>query len=243
MKKASLFILFALFALLSSSCVITNGPKEKYTQSPDDGKTYDVKSFSAIKATGVFNLIFSQGDKESVVVKGYLPKGLAIKNDGDTLVITDTLDWHHHDNVNIKTDIYVTLKNVNKITVESVGITSCADTLKLKSLVFHADGVGATGLWLNTEHFEGTEEGVGKLTIAGRASYAKIEDDGIGALDASAFKVDELHVNVTGVGAAKVYAVKEIYLQSSGVGGVKYSGPAKVMQNMSSGLGKVEHAD
>lgn len=243
MKKTSLFILFASIALFSSSCVITNGPKEEYTQLPGDGKTYDVKPFSAIEADGVFNLIFTQGDKENVVVKGELPKGLNITNKGDTLVITDTLKWHTHNNISVKTDIYISLKDVSNISVESVGTTRCSDTLKLKNLTFHVDGVGATELWVNTEHFDGTEEGVGKLTIAGKAAYAKVEDDGVGALDASAFKVDELHVNVSGVGAAKVYAVKSIYLQSSGMGGVEYSGPAQVMLNESSGVGKVEHAD
>lgn len=243
MKNILFASAFLSALLLSPGCEITTGSNEASVKLPAGGKTYDIQSFTAIKADGVFNLIFSQGDKESVVVKGKLPKGLSITNNNETLLITDTLNWHHHDNLDIKTDIYITLKDVNNINVESVGTTSCSDTLKLKSLTFHADGVGTTELWLNTEHFDGTEEGVGKLTVSGRAAYAKIEDDGVGALDASAFKVDELHVNVTGVGAAKVYAVKELYLQSSGVGGVEYNGPAKVMQNESSGIGKVEHAD
>jgi hypothetical protein len=242
MKKILIPILFLSSTLWTACEININAKAEPSTILPAEGKTFDVKPFKAIKADGVFNIILSQGSKESVVVKGKLPKGLSISNAGDTLVITDTIDGNIS-NHSVKTDIYLTLVDINSMVIESVGETTCSDTLKLKTLDFHAEGVGATTLWLNIDSVHAEEDGVGKLTLAGKATSAKIENDGVGALEAKAFKVDVLHASISGVGAAKVYATKEIYMECSGVGGVQYSGPAKVMQNESSGVGKVEHAD
>jgi len=238
--KRILLCTLCFYTLLLMACMGI-GRKEKYTPLPAEGKTIDVTTFNAIKAEGVFNIILSQGDKESVVIKGDMPEGLDIKNEGETLMITDTLNGKLQFSRHVvKTDIYVTIIDVNSISIESVGTTECKDTLKLKRLDFGSEGVGASTLWLNSDSINVSQDGVGKLTLAGNAALVKIESSGVGALDAKELKADILHLEATGVGSAKVYAIKELYLQSSGVGGVEYYGPAKVMENVSSGVGKVE---
>ncbi len=230
-------------AFVMGGCIITDGSsKGDYTKLPDEGKTIEVKSFKAIHADGVFNIYLTQGDKESVVVKGYYPKDLKVSNEGETLTIEDTAS-SHNSHINVKTDIYITLVNINSMEITSVGTTKCTDTLKLKKLDFESEGVGAITLWLNADTVKGSEDGVGAMNIYGRAAYAEISDNGVGSLDCDKFMVEVLHVNVNGVGTAGVYASKEIYIQSSGVGGVHYHGPAKVMQNDNSGIGGVRHSE
>lgn len=232
-----------LTAFVLGGCIISDGSsKENYTKLPDEGKAIEVKSFKAIKADGVFNIYLTQGDKEGIVVKGYYPKDLQIKNVGDTLSIEDTATTHNN-HLNVKTDIYVTLKDLNYMEIASVGSTKCTDTLKLKSLDFHSEGVGSITLWLNADTIKGEEDGVGTMNLYGKSAYADIADNGVGSLDCKKFMVDVLHVEVNGVGSADVYAEKEIYVQSSGVGGIHYHGPAKVMQSDNSGIGSVRHSD
>jgi hypothetical protein len=244
MKSITMKKILYLSAFVIGGCFISDGSSTKdYTKLPADGKTIEVKPFKAINADGVFNIILLQGDKEGVVVKGDYPKDLKVSNIGDTLFIADTSSMHTSTHISIKTDIYVTVTNLNYMTISSVGSTKSKDTLKLKNFTFHAEGVGATNLLLSVDTLNASEEGVGAMTLAGKATFAKITDDGVGALDADAFKVEVLHVNVSGVGAASVYASREIYLQSSGVGGLKYHGPAKVMQNDNDGVGGVKHVD
>ena len=243
MKKISFAFVVLSTVLLSVSCVFIHSPKEAFVKLPGNGKKYSVMPFNKIRAEGVFNIVLLQGNQESVVVKGELPKGLTIKNKGETLVINDTSNRHSSGHNSINTYIYITFKSVNDISIESVGQTKCGDTLNLKNLSFHTEGVGATILWVNADTVNAFDEGVGKLTLAGEASFAIISDSGVGALDASTFKPDVLHANVSGVGAARVYAVKEMYLISSGVGGVEYSGPATIMENKNSGVGTVERAN
>ena len=243
MKSITMKKLFYLSAFVIGGCVISDGSSTKdYTKLPAEGKTIDVKPFKAIDADGVFNIILSQGDKESVVIKGELPKDLKISNSGDTLIIDDTAKMHNAV-FHIKTDIYITVTNLTKMSISSVGSTKSSDTLKFKNFVYENEGVGSTNLLLRVDTLHASEDGVGAMTFAGKAGYASLEDNGVGSLDADAFKVEVLHVDVNGVGSASVYASKEIYIQSSGVGGVKYHGPAKVMQSESDGVGGVKHVD
>ncbi len=237
------FFLAALIAIvLLPSCILKVGSNVKYTHLPAEGRNMPIQSFNSIKANGVFNIILQQGTTESVVVKDEFPSDLKVTNDGNTLIIMDTVS-NHNGVDNRKTNIYVTYKQLNAIETESVGQIKTLDTIKTSRFSFESDGVGENTLFLNADSVTASANGVGALNIAGKARYANIEDNGVGALKASDFKVEILHASVNGVGAAKVYASGEIYLQVSGVGGVKYYGPAKVMQQESSGVGKVERGE
>ncbi len=243
MKNNLISSALALVILFGSGCVINTSSKDYYVDLPAEGKAFNVKSFKAMQIDGVFNVILSQGTKESVVVKGALPKTLKVSVEEGTLIITDTskgINLGHH---SINTTIYVTLVDINTMEISTVGETTCGDTLKLKNLKVSCEGVGSTTLWVNGDTLKVSEEGVGKLTLAGKAVYSELDDSGVGALDAKKFNVEVLHADVSGVGAAKVYASREIYLDASGVGGVEYNGPAKVMKNETSGIGKVEHGN
>jgi putative autotransporter adhesin-like protein len=242
MKSLTMKKILYLSLFVIGGCVISDGSPKDYTKIPTEGKTIDIKPFKAIDADGVFNIILSQGDKESVVIKGELPKDLKISNSGDTLVIDDTAKMHNSV-FHIKTDIYITVTDLTKMSISSVGSTKSSDTLKFKKFIYESEGVGSTNLLLSVDTLHASEDGVGAMTFAGKAAYASLEDNGVGSLDADAFKAEVLHVNVNGVGAASVYASKEIYIQSSGVGGVKYHGPAKVMQSDNDGVGGIKHVD
>src|SRR6185437_6446891 len=240
MKKL-IFPLIAI-AFVFAGCNFSINFKEAYDKLPPEGKTFAVKPFKAIQADGVFSIILTQDTREYVTVKGDLPKAFKVSNVGDTLVIADT-SVAHISGHSTKTDVYINFKDVNNISISAVGETTCGDTLKVKQLDYTTEGVGSTTLWVNVDTLTASNDGVGKLTIAGKAALGKIEDNGVGALFAKEFKADVLHADVNGVGAAKVYANKELYLNCSGVGGVEYSGPAKVVQSESSGVGKVEKED
>jgi len=240
--KTKYLLATLVIAIVVSSCVIGVGSNVKYTTLPVEGKDMPVTSFSAIKANGVFDLILQQGTSESVVVKGQYPSDLKVTNEGNTLIIIDTVT--NHSNIgHRRTEIYVTFKHVDAIETESVGKIESADTITTSRFTYESDGVGSSDLLIHADSVTASENGVGALTIAGKAHFATIEDNGVGALKAQDFKVHILHATVSGVGAAKVYADSEIYLSVNGVGGLTYYGPAKVMENISGGVGKVQHGE
>src|SRR6185312_13301514 len=176
-------------AIVVSSCVISVGSNVKYTTLPPEGKNMPVTSFSAIKANGVFDIILQQGTSESVVVKGQYPSDLKVTNEGNTLVIMDTVASHtsigHR-----KTEIYVTFKHIDAMETESVGKIESTDTITTSRFTYESDGVGASDLLIHADSVTASENGVGALTIAGKAHFATIEDNGVGALKAQNFKVN-----------------------------------------------------
>ncbi len=240
------FIIAALIAVTVFFGVIkhyvgTFSAQDNFIKLPAEGKAMDIKPFNSIKVDGVYDVVLSQGSKENVIVKGdYSPK-MKICNEGNTLFLSDSehvrfLSGNH-------TTVYVTLVNINSITIEGVCNTTCADTLHLKNLVFKFPGVGSTNLLLNTDSLKVKNEGTGELILAGKALYANISDDGTGSLSARKFHVNDLHVDFAGTGDVSVFASNTIYVDASGTGDVSYSGPAKVMQMNNTGTGEVKHRD
>lgn len=240
MKSKFLLIAFAGNILLMS-CDTVMDSNVKYTHLAPEGKNMPIQPFTSIKANGVFDLILQQGTRESVVVKGDYPSDLIVMNNGNTLVVMDTVSNHFRKHEN--TEIYVTFKKLDAMETESVGQIKTLDTIKTGRFVYESDGIGESILYINADSVTASENSVGILTLAGKARYATLEDNGIGALKAQDFKVDILHVSVNGVGAAKVYADSEIYLDVNGIGGVKYYGHASVKEENGNGVGKIEHAE
>ncbi len=242
MKPPILLAAFVSLIVLSSCVFVAGGSDIKFSSLPPEGKTIPIQPFTAIKADGVFNLILQQGNTESVVVKGDYPSDLKITNDGNTLIVMDTLSNHTTWGIK-KTDIYVTYKQLDAIETESVGKIKTLDTIRTHRFTFESDGVGENVLLINADSVTTSINGVGADVLAGKANYASLDDNGVGALKARDFKVKILHASVNGVGSATVYADSLIYLNVSGVGGVTYYGSARVMENETDGVGKVRRGE
>lgn len=215
--------------------------QDNFIKLPAEGKAIDIKPFNSIKVDGVYDIVLSQGTKESVTVKGDYSSFMKIFNEGNTLIVTDS--EHVRFLSNTHTIVYIMLVNINSINIGGVCHTTCTDTLRLKNLIFKFPGVGSTNLLLNTDSLIVKDEGPGELVLAGKARYARITDDGTGSLHAEKFHVNELHIDFAGTGDVSVYASEAIYLESSGTGDVSYAGPAKVMQMDNTGTGAVKHRD
>jgi hypothetical protein len=226
-----------------SSCMVHPFGKSKIKYTPmAQGMEMSIKPFTAIKANGVFNLVIQKGATESVVVKDNYPSDLKVTNTGNTLIIMDTISDHNGID-SLKTNIYVTYRKLNHLEIETVGKTETMDTIKAAKFNFESYGVGESILFLNADSAEIYESGVGAISISGEARYASFDENGVGALKAKNFIADSLHVTVNGVGAATVYATHALYMHVDGIGGVKYYGPAKVVVQESSGIGKIERGE
>jgi hypothetical protein len=243
MKKLLLFAALVNIVLLQSCTIHSFGHSNiKYTHLPPEGRSMPVEAFNSIKASGVFNIILQHGTTESVVVKDNFPEDLKVTNVGNTLIIIDTIS-NHNDIDSLKTDIYITYKQLNHLEIEMVGKTQTMDTIKAYKFNFESYGVGESDILLNADSAEIFVSGVGAVNIEGKAGYAALNDDGVGALKAKNFIADSLHVTLDGVGAASVYATHALYMHVDGIGGVKYYGPAKVVVQESSGIGKIERGE
>ncbi|MFB6317477.1 head GIN domain-containing protein [Saccharicrinis sp. FJH54] len=202
-----------------------------------------VSPFSELEIDGVFNIYLLQGDQEMVKVETdeNLQDVVIVKNKDNTLKIKTKDDFNIKHST--KSNIYITLKSITRLEVNSVGKTECRDELKLDRLSLEINSVGKTYLKLDCNQLNAEVNAVGSLVMEGRAKSANIEHTGVGSMNAYDFNVAYLSLEHSGIGSVEAYASKELSISSDGIGSVKYKGPAEVTKLETSGIGSVKKVD
>lgn len=201
---------------------------------------HKVGSFSELFLDGVCNIYIDQGSEEKVVVE-------ADENLHEYIYVDHSdnrLEIDMKSRINIRTrsklNIYVTVKNIDKLRIMGIGNVKTKGTLKLDDLKVKVTGVGNVELDLEANSLDAELNSVGNITLAGSINEAEISNKGVGKLDAYDLKLNKLDLNVSGVGKTEVYVEKEIAVRSTGVGNVHVRGDAVITELHSSGVGKVK---
>ena len=203
----------------------------------------DVSSFNKIEVDGVFNIILSQSDKESVKIEtdeNIQPLIL-------TSVENEILKIKMKDSTSIgkmkKINIYISFADISKLNTNGVGSLKCSNKLNLKEFELEAKGVGATDLTIDADKLTINSEIVGVLMLSGNVKEVSINNKGLGSISAFDLKAENLSLHSEGIGAAEVYASNELNVNVSGLGSVKYKGNPKTKNIKNEGLSKVESVD
>lgn len=187
-----------------------------------------VNSFNELKASGVYELKLSQGNKESVKIEAdeNLQDLFQVKNEGNRLVI----DMKKMENKNLKTKnkmrVYVTFKHLKQLELSTVGNVRSEARLRFEDLELRTKSVGNIDLNLTANKIDLNNTSVGDVTLSGQAQQAVFVNKGVGSLKASDFVVQTLDINNSGVGAAEVNATKTLKVKDSMLGKVKNKGTA-----------------
>lgn len=200
----------------------------------------EIKPFTSLVLDGVFDAEIVQGDKEEVSVETdeNLQEVIVVENQGDKLVLK------MKDKINMekatKSVVYITLKNIDDLTVKGVGNVKSFNTLKLNSLKLTVKGVGDVNLGLACNNLDAKVSSVGNTSLAGNTGETQIVNSGVGSLHAFDLVARQLNLRNSGVGSAEVNATDEIQIESLGIGNVYYKGDAKVTRMNSKGIGSVK---
>jgi len=237
MRTTRLFFAFVWVCVLALPVLAQNGLKGSGTIVE---KNYPVQSFDQLKIEGIFNVHLTQGNSESVrlTIDDNLVPYIDVKNEGNRLVIKWEKDKNKSIN-NVKSDMYITFKNLDEINLQHVGKFISSNTLSAKELDIKVNSVGETTLDMNCDKLKINHNGVGSVNLKGKATTATLDCSGVGGLKAFDLIVENLKLQSSGVGSAEVTARKEISITASGVGSVRYRGDAKAVQLNTSGIGKV----
>lgn len=203
----------------------------------------EIKHFNKIKAEGVFNIILSQGDKESVKVETDENIQPLIFTSVENEVLKITLKDSTSIDKMKKITIYISFTDLSKLNSTGVGSLKCATKLNLKEFELDCKGVGATELNINADKLTINSEIVGALVLAGTVHEVIINNKGLGAISAFDLKAENLSLHSEGVGAAEVYASNDLSVDVRGLGSVKYKGNPKTKNIKKEGLSKVERVD
>ncbi len=195
-----------------------------------------ISSFNSIKAEGLYELVLTQGDKESVKIEAddNLQDLFKVSNDDGTLVID--MPELKNSNINFndeKSDhkldmkVYVTFKQLNAIDVGIIGTVRCTTPLKVDAFKIDSKNVGNIELQLTADKLTINNKGVGNITLTGSANNAIITNAGVGKFNGEDLIVQTMDIDNSGVGNADVHVEKDLKVKESFLGKVTNSGNAK----------------
>ncbi len=230
MKK----LLFAFAGSLLASVAIMAQKNEKQENIVGNGnhitRDVTVSAFDALKASGVFELKLSQGNKESVKIEAdeNLQEFFTVRNEGNKLVI----DMDKLKNKGLqkagKLVVYITFKKLKSLDLSTVGNVMSEQSLSFESLDLDNHSVGNVDLNLNANKLDLENAGVGNVKLTGKASEAVVKNTGVGSLQASNFVVQTMNIENTGIGSAEVNAEKDLKIKDSSMGRVRNKGNGTV---------------
>src|SRR6187399_3273028 len=191
-------------------------------------KDISVKSFDELNASGVFNLLLSQGDKESLKIEAddNLLDLFIIENEGLTLTIKMKKNSNFNSKKQLK--VYVTFKTLKSMDLGMVGGTSSDDKLKFTDLKLKNQSVGSVSLNMTLQTLNLENQSVGSVKLEGSADNAVVKNNSVGSINAGNFVVQKMEIENNGVGSATVNAEKELKYSDSFLGKVSNKGNATV---------------
>jgi len=229
--RKSIAITSSLFLMtLSATIAFSQKDNDKATKIEGSGnvitKDVAIQPFDQLEASGVFNVVLTQGTKESVKIEAEdnLQALFEVKNEGSKLIVDMKKDSHF--NSKKKMTVYVTFKNLKSMDLKMVGNVSSTGNLNFGDLSLANKSVGSVDLALNAQKLDISNKSVGNLKLSGKADNAVIRSNSVGAIRASDLLVQTMDIDNDGVGSAEVNAVKELKVKDSFLGKVKNAGSA-----------------
>ena len=226
------FFMASLASTLLLTSVVAQDEKRSTVEGNGNMVTKDiaVSSFEILKASGIYELRLSQGDKESVKIEAdeNLHQYFNVKNEGNSLVI----DMDKLKKVNLKTKskmkVYITFKKLKEMELKTVGNVASDENLSFENLSFKNRSVGNVDIDLTVNKLELSNTSVGNITLDGKAQDVNVINTGVGTLHAGNFVVQTMNIENSGVGNAEVNAQKNLKVKDSFLGKVKNKGAAPV---------------
>jgi len=189
-------------------------------------KDVAIQPFDQLEASGIFNVVLTQGSKESLKIEAEdnLQPLFEVKNEGSKLTVDMKKDSHF--NSKKKMTVYITFKNLKSMDLKMVGNVSSEGNLNFGDLSLANKSVGSVDLSLSAQKLDINNKSVGNLKLSGKAQNAVIRSNSVGSIKASDLLVQIMDIDNDGVGSAEVNAVKELKVKDSFLGKVKNAGSA-----------------
>lgn len=93
---------------------------------------------------------------------------------------------------------------------------------------------------IESDFFELSINGMGSMYLEGVCDVLKVTVDGVGDLEASKFRCQDVDLRFDGVGSAEVYASNKINADVSGIGSVDVYGNPRYISKDASGIGSFD---
>lgn len=196
----------------------------------------EIRSFRGIRAAEGVDVYLKKGKEESVRVEvggNTELSHIVTEVSGDYLRI-HVSEGRFRRNVNAR--VFVTYREINKISASSAANVYTEDVLKARNLEIECASAGSVELDLDVEELQVRVSSAGDVELEGKAVKADFEVSSAGEIDAYDLEVDILSVEASSAGSAKVNVVKELEAKASTAGNIRFRGnPTKSRTDSSTG--------
>lgn len=204
-------------------------------------QTRQVSNFSGVAAAGSFNVVIKTGTIESLRLEGddeLLNKIETVVENGVLKIRTKKNQENQQLNFN-KVKVYVTVKELNTLSVSGSGNMRVTDPLKAAVFSTTVSGSGSLATAaISADKLNAVVSGSGSITTAGNAEEVKVVVSGSGGFDGKKFTTNVANVQVSGSGNVSIGANETLNGTLSGSGKIYYSGEASVSE-IKSGSGRI----
>jgi hypothetical protein len=206
-----------------------------------DTQDRHLTGFNAVSVAGSYDVYITQGSTESVKVDAPsdIIDRIVTEVEGGVLKIYTKDNTHWNWSGNKKMIIYVSIKNVNAVSLAGSGDVFFKDGLRAPSLKVKLTGSGDISGKVEVKDLESSIGGSGDITLTGRADNSTVSVVGSGDFTGSNLVTTTTRVKVAGSGDARVNANDKIDASVVGSGDVHYTGAAKNISSSKAGSGSV----
>lgn len=205
-------------------------------------ETRAVTGFDSIEVDFPAQIVISQGQAESVKVKGednFLPGLKTEVRNGALEIFYKAADG---DRVNPTEPVVITIvvTDLTEVDFTSAGELTI-DDVKTDRLDISLSGAGSIKMTsLDVEDLSVVLSGAGSMSASGSAENLNVEINGFGSFNGGDLHAATADVVLSGAGSATVWADESLDAEISGAGSVNYYGDAAVTKQIG-GLGGVKH--
>lgn len=193
-----------------------------------------VSGFSAVKASGIANVILQKGNQEKVIIEvndKEFNDRLRVDVVNNVLIIRmeENKDRNVEQRSNVKLRVYVTYQTLNRL--EGSGATAFNTDAQIVANQFKLELSGANNTKLNIQakNLDIETSGASNVALTGRADHLGIHASGASNIKAYDLAAGDVNVSSSGVSNIYVLAKNELAVKASGLSNIHYKGDAKVV--------------
>ena len=201
------------------------------------------KNYHGISVSSAFDVYLSQSNEEAVAVSAsetkYRERIKVEVKDGILYVGYDSDGKMGWGNSNKKLKVYISFKQIDKLTVSGACDVYISGTLKADNLSINQSGASDLKGKLDVNKLTVDLSGASDITVTGTATQLSIEASGASDFKGYDLNTDICNARASGASDIKITVNKELSAHASGASDVRYKGNGVIRDIKSSGASSV----
>lgn len=236
-KKQTLFAAFAFIAIVSACA---QAPKKMVV----DGAAEDrnLSGFTSISVNSAFDVYISQGSSDAVgvsAVDAYATKKIKTYVSGGVLYVSfDNKGWSSWKNNKLKA--YITVKNLEKLSVSGACNVSFVDAITSNRLHISVSGASDIKGAVKVNSLKVGASGASNISLSGTATETDFNVSGACSIKSLELVTDNCAVVASGASSIKLTINQSLKANISGASDIRYKGTVSRFDSRTSGASSIK---